>query len=994
MERPVLCPVLIGRAPHLDALTRAADQAALGKGHAVLVAGEAGIGKSRLLTEAQGAHGFSHLQGHGYETDLSVPFAPFVDALRSSESIDIRDAIQRMSSSVAGELARIVPDLAPSVEGAPSRSHPQDEKRRLFRAIATLLFEISDRGPLLLTVEDLHWCDDTSLECLLYLVRHLSGHRLAVWMSYRDDELNPSLSRFLAELERGRLATGFTLERLGLQEVSDMLRATLQLGRPPRTEFLQRVYSLTEGNPFFVEEVLKSLVAEGDLFFTDSGWDRKPIDQLHIPHTIQDSVQRRSARLSAPAASVLQLAAVVGRSFDFSVMQELAKLDEPQLLKTVHELIGAQLILEVTPERFTFRHALTRQAVYAQLLARERQTLHRVVAETIVRLQQPLSDMDEASAASHFFDAGLWQPALEHSLRAGNRALALYAPRAAVEHFTRALNAARYLGLSPGVEVYRARGFAFETLGEFDRALADDQAALEVARTESDRPAEWSELIDLGKLWTSRDYAKSGEYFQAALDLARQMADASALAHSLNRVGNLYSNLDRPGEAIPAHQEALAIFQRLEDPPGLAETSDLLGMANYLRGDLGASTDHHRQAVALFRQLNDRHGLVSSLSTLTVRGATFKTETMLLPVERLSETLPEGEEALIIAREIESRSGEAYALWSLAAALGAQGEYVRALELAGRSLEIAEEIEHRQWITAAHRTLGAIYLDLLALPQALDHLQRALDLARETGSLHWLRTSAGGLAVALDQLGDSENAQTVLREALGPLTSMDSVGQRACWLAHTELALRHGDEHEALRTVDALIASAVPMGGVVVIPRLWKLRGEALAAMGSVEAEPVLSGAEEAASRQGALSLLWQTRLSLGHWYQSRRQADLAVVQFDRGRETLQRISDKIPEGSLREGFIRQASGRFPPARHLSTREIAKREFGGLTERERQVAGLIARGISNREIAKTLVVSERTVETHVGNILSKLGFDSRAQIAAWATRTGLAKEVR
>ncbi|OGO68797.1 MAG: hypothetical protein A2Z37_08605 [Chloroflexi bacterium RBG_19FT_COMBO_62_14] len=159
MERPVLCPVLIGRAPHLDALTRAADQAALGKGHAVLVAGEAGIGKSRLLTEAAGrAHAFSHLQGHGYETDVSVPFAPFVDALRSSESIDIRADIRRTSSPVVAELARIVPDLASPVERTPSRSHPQDEKRRLFRAIATLLFEISDRGLLLLTVEDLHWC--------------------------------------------------------------------------------------------------------------------------------------------------------------------------------------------------------------------------------------------------------------------------------------------------------------------------------------------------------------------------------------------------------------------------------------------------------------------------------------------------------------------------------------------------------------------------------------------------------------------------------------------------------------------------------------------------------------------------------------------------------------------------------------------------------------------------------------------------------------------
>jgi DNA-binding NarL/FixJ family response regulator len=104
-------------------------------------------------------------------------------------------------------------------------------------------------------------------------------------------------------------------------------------------------------------------------------------------------------------------------------------------------------------------------------------------------------------------------------------------------------------------------------------------------------------------------------------------------------------------------------------------------------------------------------------------------------------------------------------------------------------------------------------------------------------------------------------------------------------------------------------------------------------------------------------------------------------------------MAENIPEGSLKEGFLRQAASRFPPARPLSPREIAKREFGGLTERERQVAGLIARGRSNREIAKTLVVSERTVETHVGNILSKLGFDSRAQIAAWATRTGLTKEV-
>ena len=959
----------------------------------MLVAGEAGVGKSRLLAEAaRRAEGFRVLLAHGYETDRSVPFAPFVDALRSSESVALREAIQRMSGSVARELARIIPDLVPSLDEPPPLPRPKGEKHRLFRALASLLRDLSDRDRLILIVEDLHWCDDSSLDCLLHLIRHLSGHPLAVWMSYRDEELNASLSHFLAELERERLASVFTLKRLGLGELSDMLRATLQLGQAPRTEFLQRLYTLTEGNPFFVEEVLKSLVAEGDLFISEDGWDRKPIDQLHIPLTIQDAVQRRSSRLSAAAAAVLQLAAVVGRSFDFSVMRELAGLDEPQLLQVIHELIGAQLILEVTPEQFAFRHAISRKAVYAQLLAREQQALHRVVAETIVRLQNPLSDLNEASVANHFYDAGVWQPTLEHSLRAGNRALSLYAPRAAVEHLTHALNAAQHLGIHPGVEVYRARGFAFETLGEFDLALADNQAAFQLAQAGPDRQAEWSTLIDLGKLWTSRDYAKSGEYFQAALHLARQMEDASALAHSLNRVGNLYSNLDRPGEAIPAHQEALAIFRRLEDSPGLAETSDLLGMANYLRGDLSASTEHHRQAVALFRELNDRHGLVSSLATLTARGATFKTETMFPPVERISDTLPEGEEALRIAQEIESRSGEAFALWCLAAASGAKGAYARGLELAGRSLEIAEETEHRQWISAAHRTLGAIYFDLLALPQAQDHLQRAFDIARETGSLHWLRTSAGGLAIALDLLGDLDQAKGVLQAALGTDATMESVGQRACWLAHAELALRHGESQTALRTADDLIASALPSGGLPVIPRLWKLRGEALAAVDSLEAEPVLIAAEEAASRQGALSLVWQIRLSLAAWYQARGQPDRAVVQTDRARGTVDAIAENIPLGDLREGFVRAATLRFAPAHPPSAREIAKREFGGLTERERQVAALVAQGRSNREIAAALVVSERTVETHVGNILAKLGFASRAQVAAWATRTGLAKE--
>jgi len=152
-----------------------------------------------------------------------------------------------------------------------------------------------------------------------------------------------------------------------------------------------------------------------------------------------------------------------------------------------------------------------------------------------------------------------------------------------------------------------------------------------------------------------------------------------------------------------------------------------------------------------------------------------------------------------------------------------------------------------------------------------------------------------------------------------------------------------------------------------------------------------LEAGAEAAERQGALALLWQIHASLGSWFQGRSQAELAAVHFDRARGTVHRIAESLSAGSLREDFVRKANSRLAPSRSLSPRQIAKRESGGLTERERQVAALVAQGRSNREIAQALVVSERTVETHVGNILGKLAFDSRAQIAAWAARSGLAE---
>jgi tetratricopeptide (TPR) repeat protein len=265
-------------------------------------------------------------------------------------------------------------------------------------------------------------------------------------------------------------------------------------------------------------------------------------------------------------------------------------------------------------DQFAFRHALTRQAVYEPLLGRERRALHRRVGETIEQLFAGAAEPRLEDLAYHFSEAGDWAKALVYAERAGERADALYAPAAAVEHYARAMEAARRQAMPVPPRLHRARGLAYERLGTFDLAWADHEAALVAARVAGDRHAEWQALLDLGFLWAGRAYEQTRAYFAEALGLARALDDPPALARSLNRVGNWHVNVEQPAEGERHHREALAIFEHLDDRRGIAETLDLLGLAEYMRGNPVEAVGYLDRAIALFRELDDRASLTSALA--------------------------------------------------------------------------------------------------------------------------------------------------------------------------------------------------------------------------------------------------------------------------------------------------------------------------------------------------------------------------------------------
>jgi tetratricopeptide (TPR) repeat protein len=338
-------------------------------------------------------------------------------------------------------------------------------------------------------------------------------------------------------------------------------------------------------------------------------------------------------------------------------------------------------------------------------------------------------------------------------------------------------------------------------------------------------------------------------------------------------------------------------------------------MANTLGGDLLQASAYYQQAVTLFRELDDRQGLASSLTTLMMlgEGGGYETGTMVPATTSFADSIHFGELALETAREIGQRSAEAYALFALAQYMGPHGEYTRVLEAAKASLTIAKQIEHRQWLTSAHWQLGVLYLDLLALPEAQQQLEQALTLAHELGSWNWIRIVSGFLAPLHLLQQDLTRAESILTAALEPDAAMQTMGQRLVWTARAELSLARGNPGLALDITDRLIASAANLTDEYVIPRLWKLRGEALAALHrSGEAETMLLAAQEAAQVQGLRPLLWRIYMALGKLYQTQVREAEAEQAFSTARLLIEELAANISDERVREHFLFQAAATLP----------------------------------------------------------------------------------
>jgi oligopeptide transport system substrate-binding protein len=500
---------MIGRETEFKRASEIWSEVLSGQGRVLMISGEPGIGKSRLVrelaTHVEVTGGWA-LEGASY-AESGSPYGPFRQVLREVLSQDSEKCCD-LPPEVLAEVLSLAPELKtnfPDVAANPPLD-PLAERQRLFENLVIFFSTLSDHAPLLLILEDVHWADSGTLALMLHLARNTHHKRLMIAAPYREVELDEArpFHEVLLDIQRERLAERLKINRLTRSKTQDLLEVLFAEEATPK--FLEGIFRETEGNPFFIEEVCKAMLASGKLTYKEGSWYRPSMEELGVPQSVQVAIQSRVRKLPEVAQEVLNLAAIVGRVFDSEMIVKTMELEEEELIEAIEDAEKAQLIEGVNGRgggEYRFSHALIPSTLVVGLRTRKRRRLHREVAEAL----EHVSPDDFEALAYHYNQAGNDEKAITFYLKAGDRARNLFAFQEAIENYEQALDilidqeeydqAARTLtklGLS------HHNTFNFEDSRKaYEKAFSLWQRSVDVERTSTIQPAPHAFRINWGE---------------------------------------------------------------------------------------------------------------------------------------------------------------------------------------------------------------------------------------------------------------------------------------------------------------------------------------------------------------------------------------------------------------------------------------------------------------------------------------------------------------
>jgi DNA-binding CsgD family transcriptional regulator/tetratricopeptide (TPR) repeat protein len=971
----------VGRASEIALLSDWLGDVAEGHGGLHLIAGQSGIGKTRLaktIADRAEREKWAVCIGRVYSVESGVPYAVWSDAL--TQLLRAMDPSARNVLTRGGDwLATICPAFG--TDSASRDSDSSDGKARLLWQFSQFLARLSEKHPLLIVLENLHVADSASLELLHFIARQTAKSRIAIIGTYAESDLDRRPA--LRDMEQSLLALGsaklMRLNPLTQIDIEQLVCEAFSVDHMPARQLARRLYSWTRGHPFFVEETLKSLVESGRLYERGGQWLGWEVEELDLPRSVRSAVSKRLDHLGADARSVAGVAAVVGARLRFNILATVCDLPREAVLVALEELCKAAILVETSRSEegdYEFAHPIIQDVIYDSLGVARTRLLHTAVAKSLEAAYAIDPEAHADLLAFHFSradpeaDAG---KAARYLAAAGRDALARHADRAAADYLSAALERPGHVEAETLIaDLAQAR----QRLGEYDAAMGLWQRA----RTEADSRgniaarARIERRMGLACHWSGRFEEALAHFDAAEASAVRAGDDVTRAQIQINR-GSCSQSLGRPKDAERDLSAALETAERLQDPALLARANRALLFLRVFTGPPESARAHGERALELAEQIGDKtvawsahHGL-GTLAGLTGDGAR-----MLGHVGKAEKLADELGSPLLKVHLDELTIQYAFA----------SGDWDAGVAQAERTIATARALNQKTLLPRILVWASMFYTARADYERAKQLLDEAWELGVARAArgrpieLHSQVAVHAGLASFYLATGDYARAVEIGEQGLA---IADRAGY-AVWATFrllpvtAEAAFWKRDAAKAKLLRDRLHDECERQGNRLGL--IWAAAGDALLAR--------LQEDYDRASRifgqviQDLESVPWIFDAArLRRWYADvlKRSGDDEGCnrELKKSHEVLASLGAK-GEMELARTMMKQLGMRLPSRETAGGRKVPR-----LTDRENDIARLVAERKSNKQIAVALGISARTVTTHVANIFSKLGVSSRGELA-------------
>jgi len=819
----------VGRESEFNTLKELLEQVRKKRGNILFISGEAGVGKTRLaeeLAKKKGELRFEFLSGQCIYHEGTDPYLPFIDMFKgyltshpylasavqasfSSPANVIFDyyPLEKINYSVAevsekahkAEVERVsrkktkkpgkkskgpytdssvtIP-VSPGIAGTQSQFFDfevLEGKHRMFETISRIIISISKNKLLVLFIDDVHWADSASLHLLHYLARHIEDQPILVLAAYRTEDLKTTrgpvhpIEELMTRLGSENLFSTLELKRLIQKDTTKIISDLLGVKKIPN-DFASLIYQETEGNPFFIKEVLKTLIEDGALSIKK---DQLKLnispDEMVIPMSIRELINLRVQRLTDEMVDVLEYSAVIGNEFEFEYLRNILDLPESKLVNILSKLTEAKFITHIKKDNgftYQFMHNKIHEVIYNGINEIKKKLIHLRLAKYLEDAK--IDNIDEVvyDLAYHFYYGVDFDRALSYSIEGGEKAMRTYANRKALDLYNISLNSLRRLDeklantthyKEKKVEVLMKLGTLNKTMGEWDKALNYFEQAVPICDEISDKDHKAGAYLEMGWIYQQRSFwTQAQSYFRKALAMAEEIQDDYIASEAFNGLGAVAEREGDYEDALEFYATSRKLAEVNDDFLNLAKAHNAFGRIYNLRGDYSKAIKHKEKSIYIFKKLNDLPELAKSYTSL---GLTY------YDVGDIEKNIECNEKCIKLAEKISDIRIKGYGLTNSVEALVKSNQLEKAEEYTKDALEIFKTLEERYMIALNYANFGIIFKHKKEWNNAIYYFKTAIELMENLNIPYHLAECYKQFAEIYNNRGEKAKADYYLIKA-------------------------------------------------------------------------------------------------------------------------------------------------------------------------------------------------------------------------------------